>query len=86
MLNTRPFILSIVLVVILMITAGLVTARTEVISNPSSHPIRVFNNQEQPHNQNREPSLWYRSPLDGCYDVPLSAAAACRMTEQAPAP
>jgi hypothetical protein len=28
----------------------------------------------------------YRSPLDVCYDVPLSAAAACRIAEQAPAP
>lgn len=86
MLNIRTVIFSAVLLVALMLAITLVTARTEVVSDPSSRPVSALNNQEQSANQNRAPIPSYRSPLDVCYDVPLSAAAACRITEQTPAP
>ena len=104
MLNIRTLILSIALVVILMLTVGLVTAKTEVASDPPSDPVSVLDHQDRydkmstsdpvivlDHQDrydkmNKVPIPSYRSPLDVCYDVPLSAAAACRLAEQAPAP
>jgi len=82
MLNIRTLILSTALVVILMLTVGLVTARTEVVSDPPSDPANVLNNQEQSPNQNKAPIPSYRSPLDECFDVPLSELAACRTESQ----
>ena len=86
MLKIRTILLSIVLVLILMLTAQLVTARTEVVSDPASDLAGVSNHQEQSANQNIAPVSSYRSPLDECYDVPLREAAGCRKTSQAPIP
>jgi hypothetical protein len=86
MLNIRTVILSVVLVLLLMVAVPLVTARTEIVADPSSHPASVLNNQEQSASQNRAPIPSYRSPLDECYDVPLREAASCRNTSQPPVP
>ena len=86
MLKIRTILLSIVVVLILMLTAQLVTARTEVVSDPASDLAGVYNEQEQSANQNIAPVSAYRSPLDECYDVPLREAAGCRKTSQAPIP
>ena len=86
MLNIRTIIVSVALVIILLLAVPLVTARTEVASDPSSDPVIVLDNQEPSGNQNSAPIPSYRDPLDVCYDVPLSAAAACRIAEQADAP
>ena len=80
MLNIRTLILSIALVVIV----GLVTARTAIFSDPSRDLSSVLNNQEQSANQNKAPVASYRSPLDECFDVPLSEAAACHTDNQTP--
>ncbi len=45
MLNIRTVILSVALVVILMLAVPLVTARTEVVSNPASDPASALDNQ-----------------------------------------
>jgi hypothetical protein len=82
MLNIRTLILSVALVVILMLAVPLVTARTEVASNPSGDPASVLNHQEESVNQNKAPIPSYRSPLDVCFDVPLREATACRSTSQ----
>jgi hypothetical protein len=86
MLNIRTVILSVALVVILSLSVPLVTARTEVVSDPSRDPATVLNNQESSVSQNKAPIPSYRSPLDECYDVPLREAASCRNTSQAPIP
>jgi len=82
MLKIRTILLSVVLVLILALTARLVTARTEVVSDPSSGPASLIDNQDRSTNQNRAPIPSYRSPLDECFDVPLSEAAACRTESQ----
>ena len=84
MLNTRTVILSIVLVVILMITAGLVTARTEVVSDPSNDPAGLLENQAPSASQINLDYYTrpYRSPLDVCYDVGLMERAKCLSESQ----
>ena len=86
MLNIRTVILSVALVVILMVAVPLVTARTEVASDPSGNPVSVVINEEQSANQRKEPIPSYRSPLDECYDVPLREVASCRIASQVPVP
>jgi len=81
MLNNRIVILSIVLVLILMLTARLVTARTVVGSAPSNDPAAVMENQHST-NQNKAPIPSYRSPLDECFDVSLREVANCRSGSQ----
>lgn len=86
MLNIRTVILSFALVVILVVAVPLVTARTEVASNPASDPASAPDKSVEIADQRKEPIPSYRSPLDVCYDVPLSAVEACRLAEQADAP
>jgi hypothetical protein len=82
MLNIRTLILSVALVVMLMLAVPLVTARTELASNPASDSASVLNNQESSANENKVPIPSYRSRLDECFDVPLSELAACRIESQ----
>ena len=82
MLNIRTVILSVVLVVVLMLTVQLVNARTEVVSDPLSDPVIVLDHQDRYDKMNKVPIPSYRSPLDECFDVPLSEAAACRTESQ----
>ena len=86
MLNIRIVILSVALVVILMVAVPLVTARTEVASNPLSDPAGAPNNSVEIANQRKEPIPSYRSPLDECYDVSLREVASCRIASQVPVP
>jgi hypothetical protein len=84
MLNNRPFILSVVLVLISVLTVGLVTARTEIVSDPSSNPASVPDIQERPADLNDTydaPS--YRFQFGECFDVPIKDVAACRNVSQA---
>ena len=78
MLKIRTILLSVVLVLILTLTVQLVTARTEVVSDSSSVPANVIDDQEPSANQNKAIVPSYRSRLDECFDVPLSEASACR--------
>ena len=86
MLNIRAVILSAVLLIGLIFAVPLVTARTEVASNPASDPAGAPDTTVEIANQRKEPIPSYRSPLDECYDVPLREAAGCRKTSQAPIP
>ena len=86
MLNIRTFILSLGLVVIFVLTVGLVTAGTEVVSGPTSGPASAPDNSVEIANQRKEPISSYRSPLDVCYDVPLREVASCRIASQVPVP
>ena len=86
MLNIRMVLLSAVVLLVLGLTARLVTAGTEVISDPSSDPARVINNQAPSASQNKAPILSYRSPLDECFDVPLREATNCRNASPSPIP
>jgi hypothetical protein len=81
MLNNRILISSIVLAIVLLLTARLVTARTEVVSDPSNDPAAVVENQQST-DQNKAPIPSYRSPLDECFDVSLREAANCRNASQ----
>jgi hypothetical protein len=47
MLNIRTVILSVVVLVVLGLGAQLVTARTEVVSDPLSDPVIVLNHQDR---------------------------------------
>ena len=84
MLNIRTLILSAVVLVALIFAVTLVTARTEIVSDPASRPANGLNDQERSASQNRAPIPSYRSPLDVCYDVPLREAASCRHASQVP--
>ncbi len=84
MLNIRTILLSAVVLLVLGLTTRLVTAGTEVVSSPSSDPARVIDNQAPSASQNKAPVPSYRSPLDECFDVPLSEAAACSTESQTP--
>ena len=79
MLNIRPFLLSIVLVVILIITAGLVTPRTHIVFDPSKDPVGLFENQAPSASQINLDyyTRSYRYPLDECYDVGLRDRTQC---------
>jgi hypothetical protein len=76
MLNIRMIILSVGLVLILMLTAQWVTARTEVVLDPSNDPAAVMENHQST-NQNKEPIPSFRPPRDVCFDVPLGGAVTC---------
>ena len=82
MLNIRTVILSVALVAMLLLAVPLVTARTEVVSDPSSDPVIALDHQDRYDKMNKVPIPSYRSPLDVCYDMPLSEAAACRTESQ----
>ena len=82
MLNIRTVILSVVLVVLLLLAVPLVAARTEVVSAPPSNPVIALDHQDRYDKMNRVPIPSYRSPLDECFDVPLSEVAACRAEGQ----
>jgi hypothetical protein len=84
MLNPRPFILSIVLVVILMITAGLVTLGTNIVFDPSNDPAGLLESQVPSASQINLDyySRPYKSPLDECYDVALRDRAECLSESQ----
>ena len=86
MLNIRTVILSVALVVLLLLTVPLATARTEVASDPSSDPVIALDHQDRYDKMNKAPVPSYRSPLDECYDVPLREAASCRIASQVPIP
>lgn len=85
MLNNRILISSVVLTIILLLTARLVTARTEVVLDPSNDPAAVMENQ-QSMNQNKAPIPSYRSALDECFDVSLMEVTICRAANQVPVP
>lgn len=79
MLNIRTLVLSVILVAALLLTVGLVTARTEAIPNPSSNPGGVSAVEVEPADRNsalNAPS--YRSQFGECYDVSIQDLAACR--------
>jgi len=86
MLNNRIVIPFVVLVLILMLTVRLVTARTEVVSDPSRDSASVLENQEGFADQNKAPIPSYRSPLDECFDVSLREAANCHSANQVTVP
>lgn len=87
MLNIRSLILSVALVIILMLTVRFVTARTEVVSAPSSDTASLLDNQERSANRNYVYNIRsYRSGLGECFDVSLSELASCRIASQAPVP
>ena len=82
MLNIRILILSSILVLVLLLTAGLVAARTDMVSNASSNADTV-SVQEQPVNLKVVPhSSSYRTQFSECYDVPIRELAACRNVGQ----
>ena len=79
MLNIRTVLLSVVVLLVLGFGARLVTAGTEVISDPSIDTIHVMDNPAEPANQNSMPIPAYRSPLDECFGVVnISERASCR--------
>ena len=78
MLNIRTVILSLALVVILMVAVPLVTARTELGSNPSGDPAGAPDNSEESDSQVKAHVPSYRSRLDECFDVPVSEVTSCR--------
>jgi hypothetical protein len=83
MLNIRTLVLSSILVVALLLTVGLVTARTAVVSNLSSNPQDVSAVEEEPVALNSALSVpSYRSQFGECYDVSIRDLAACRGTSQ----
>ena len=86
MLNIRTVVLSVVLVLMLALAARLVTARTEIVSDPSSDQAIAFDNQERSADRNKAPVPSYRSRLDECFDVPLSELASCRNASQGTVP
>ena len=78
MLNIRNLIVSVALVALLLLAIPLATARTEVISDPSRDVASVSNHPKESASQNAAARPSYRDPLDECFDVPISQAAACR--------
>lgn len=78
MLNIRTVILSVVLVVLLLLAIPLVAARTEAASDPAGASVGVPDNSEVSTDQREAHIPSYRSPLDVCFDVPVSGIAACR--------
>jgi hypothetical protein len=83
MLNIRILVLSSILVLVLVLTVGLVTARTELISNASSNPADISAAQEQSANPKAMLSTSsYRAQFGECYDVPIRDLAACRGASQ----
>lgn len=85
MLNIRTIVLSVVLVLVVMLTAQLVTARTEVVADPSTDAAGVSEIQEQSadlKNTYNAPS--YRSQFGECFDVSIKDIAACQAASQAP--
>jgi len=86
MLNIRTVILSATLVVLLLLAIPLATARTEVSSDPSDESASALNHPEEVANRNIASIPSYRDPLDECFDVPLSEAAACHAEGQSLVP
>jgi hypothetical protein len=82
MLNIRTLILAVVLMILLMLSVQLVTARTEVVSHPSRGSVSWLDIQEAYVDQHKAPIPSYRSPLDVCYDLPLREATDCREAKQ----
>jgi len=83
-MNIRTVILSAALAFVFLFVARLVTAGTEVVSDPLSEPASVLADPKGSSNQNHTTISSYRSPLDECYDVPLREAASCKNASQAP--
>jgi hypothetical protein len=86
MLNIRTVILSALVLVALIFAVPWVTARTEVVSDPSSDPVTVLNHQDRYDKMNKVSIPSYRSSLDECFDVPLREAAACHAEGQSLVP
>jgi hypothetical protein len=81
----RIAILSVVFVVIITLTIGLINARTGFDSDPSSNPAGVLANQEQSsYRSNMDNTRSYRSRLGVCFDVSLKELNSCLQTSQAP--
>ena len=79
MLNIRTLVLSFILVVALLLTVGLLTAGTEVVSNASSNLGGVSAIEEEPSDLNSALSApSYRIQFGECYDVSILDLAACR--------
>jgi hypothetical protein len=78
----RILILVVVLVLMPGVWSG--TARTTSASIPSHDPISLLGNQDISTHQNNAPVLSSRSPLDECFDVPLSELTGCRNASKAP--
>jgi hypothetical protein len=73
MLNIRTLILSVVLVVLLLLTVPLVTARTEAVSNPAGEPVIVLDHQDQYDKMNNAPviELDHQDRYDKMNKVPI---------------
>ena len=83
MLNIRTLILSVVLVVLLLLTVPLVTARTEAVSNPAGEPVAMPDNSEASADQRKAPITSYRSQFGECFDVPIREVEGCLNADQA---
>jgi hypothetical protein len=87
MLNIRTTVLSVVLVLLLILTAQWVTARTDVVSNQSRGPSSVFEIQAQSADmKNLYSAPSYRAQFGECFDVSIRDLAACRDADPIPAP
>jgi len=83
MLNIRTIILSIVLVAILMLTAGLVSVKREIASNTTNAEAESPGSQEQSADQTKPYNvLSYRSQFGQCIDVSIQELATCIDTNQ----
>jgi len=86
MLNIRTIILSVALVTILMLMAGLMTARSETVYNNGNGEVNGIERQEQSANPvNSNSASSYRSQFGACLDVSVQELAACRETSNTPA-
>ena len=85
MLNIRTIVLSVGVVLILMLTAQLVTVRTEVVSDPSTDAAGVSEIQEQSADlKNTYSAPSYRYQFGECFDVSIKDLTACRAASQVP--
>lgn len=81
-MNIRTVILSVVFVVILMLTAGLVTAETKVRSDTSRNGVKPEIQEQSIDLEIRHSAPSYRSQFGECFDVSIKELAACRDESQ----
>lgn len=82
MLNIRIVILSSILVFVLLLTVGLVAARTDVVSNASSNANTVPVQEKPAGLKVVSNASSYRTQFGECYDVPLRELTGCRNASQ----
>lgn len=73
-----------VVILVLMLIVRLVTARAASTSIPTNNPASKLSYQDVTTSKNYLSELLYRSPLDECFDVPLSELNSCWNTNKAP--